>query len=131
MVPTQCARHLCADLSIINLWTNDLGTGVAQTSAIASYQAIITKAKVTGDCILEWPSIAGTAPAYGSDPVRAQWKASLVRLAATNGCAFVDDELLLGGRAVAQANGATADGVHETAWAYDVEAQTLLRYLLQ
>ncbi|KQO13295.1 hypothetical protein ASF09_03330 [Sphingomonas sp. Leaf242] len=129
--PLNALGTYAPDLSVINLWTNDLGTGVTQAAAIASYQAIISKAKLTGDCILEWPSIAGTSPSYGADPVRAQWKASLVTLAATNGCAFVDEEALLGGRAGAQSNGATADGVHETAWAYDVEAQPIVRYLLQ
>ncbi|TCP65680.1 SGNH/GDSL hydrolase family protein [Sphingomonas sp. PP-CE-1G-424] len=129
--PLNALGYYAPDLTIINLWTNNLNTSVPLATSVADVQAIITRAKLTGDCILEWPSIAGTAPAYGSDAVRAQWRASLVTLASTNGCAFVDDEALLGGRAGAVANGATADGVHEAGWAYDVEAQTLLRYLLQ
>lgn len=129
--PLNALGAYAPDLTIINLWTNNLNTAVPLATSVADVQAIITKAKLTGDCIVEWPSIAGTSPAYGADAVRSQWKASLVTLAATNGCAFVDDELLLGGRSGAQASGATADGVHENGWAYDVEAQALMRYLLQ
>ncbi len=86
---------------------------------------------MTGDCILEWPSIEGPSPSYGADATRAQWKSALVTLASSNGCAFQDDEALLGGRAGAVSNGLTADGVHETGPGYDIEAQALQRYTVQ
>ncbi len=118
-------------LTIVNLWTNDLNTSVDIAVAQANMQAIVTKAKVTGDCILEWPSIGGTSPSYGADAVRLQWKAAMANLATVNGCGFVDDELLLGGRAGAVSAALTADGVHEKAEAYDLEGQALSRYFFQ
>jgi hypothetical protein len=129
--PLNALAAYAPDLTIINLWTNNLNTAVPLATSVADIQAIITKAKVTGDCILEWPSIGGTSPSYGADATRAQWKSALVTLASSNGCAFQDDEALLGGRAGAVSNGLTADGVHETGPGYDIEAQTLQRYTAQ
>jgi hypothetical protein len=129
--PINAIGAYAPHLTIFNLWTNDLNTGAPLATAQANMQALITKAKLTGDCILEWPSIGGTSPSYGSDATRATWKATLATLATVNGCGFIDDELLLGGRTGAAAGALTADGVHEKAEAYDIEAQALSRYIFQ
>jgi hypothetical protein len=129
--PANALAAYAPDLTIINLWTNDLNQSVTLPVALANIQTIITKAKVTGDCLLEWPSIGGASPSYGADATRAQWRSALITLAVSNGCAFQDDEALLGGRVGVVSNALTADGVHETGPAYDVEAQTLKRYTEQ
>lgn len=117
-------------LTIVNLGTNDLFQNVPMTTWLGNVRAIATQARASGSVILAWPSIAGVSPSYGADAVRAQWRAALRGLAAELGCLFVDDEALLGGRAAAQANGASADGVHETAWAYDLQASAIVRAIL-
>lgn len=129
--PRSALAAYAPDLTVVNLGTNDLNaTGTTPLGDyLTALQQIVTTAKVSGDCILEWPSIAATT--YGSDAVRASWRDAVAGLAMSNGCGFQDDEALLGGRTTATTMVTTADGIHEQAWAYDIEAQPLLRYVLQ
>ncbi len=120
-------------LTVINLGTNDVygvtDPVVPLDSWLASMQVIVTAARASGDCLIEWPSIISTN--YGDTARRTVWRNSAQNLAVANGCAFQDDEALLGGRDGAAAIGAMPDNIHEYGFAYDIEAQGLLRYLLQ
>lgn len=109
-------------LTFIKLWTNDLNTGVALAAADAALRAIVSKGKLTGSVVLIWPSIGGAAPAYGSDAVRAMWRAKALKIALDLGAVFFDEEAMLGGRAGANASGALPDNVHAAEWAQLLEA---------
>lgn len=108
------------DLTIINLGSNDmLLTGATDVMTWStSMQTIIAKAKQTGDVVLVFPAI-GRNPASSAqsvlvtDTIRAPFRAALMGLAVTNGCAFVDEQAALGGRDLAEARGFFADSLHE------------------
>ena len=124
--PCNALGVYAPDLTLINLGTNDLGNGtVTLGSYLSSLQAIVAQAKASGDCIIEWPSIGGVSPAFGSDATRRDWRDAAHDLAASNGCLFVDEEALLGGRALGATSGAFADAVQETTSAYEMEAAVL------
>ncbi len=80
--------------------------------------------------ILAWPAVGGTSPTGGADAERAQWRTALRALAFEIDALFVDEEALLGGRAVAQASGAFTDSLHGSPWAYDVQAAAIARAIL-
>lgn len=117
-------------LTVINLGTNDLTTGVARATWIANITAIVRQAKISGDVILCWPAVAGVSPSGGSDGDRAVWRAALKQLATDEGCLFVDEEALTGGRAATQSGGWFADSVHENGSAYYRQAAALARVII-
>lgn len=127
LTPLSALGAYAPHLTVVNLGTNDLAQNVPMTTWLTNLRVIIAMAKVTGSVLLTWPAIAGVGTSYGSDAVRAPWIAALRSLAAELGCLFVNEEALLGGRAAAQAAGAMPDGVHEAAWAYDVQASAIAR----
>ena len=98
--------------------------GITETG-VANLRTIVAVAKATGSVLLTWPSVGGAANSFGQDQTRLLWSAALRALASELGCAFVNEEALLGGRTVAQANGAFRDGIHEVDWAYDMEAAAI------
>lgn len=117
-------------LTVVNLGTNDIAQGQTMAAWLANVRLIVTTARASGSVILSWPAIGGISPANGADATRVQWRNALRVLAGELGCLFVDEEALLGGRASAQAAGAFVDGVHETAWAYDMQASAIARAIL-
>jgi hypothetical protein len=125
--PLAALGSYAPHLTVVNLGTNDLAQSVAAGVWIGNIRAIATQARQSGSVILCWPAVGGTTPLFGADPVRAQWRNALRALALELGCLFVDEEALLGGRVAAQAAGGFADAVHETAWAYDLQASAIVR----
>ncbi len=122
--PLNALAYYAPHLTIINLGTNDLAQSVPLETYIANIRALVNAAKTTSSVILCWPAI-GVNATFGDDATRAQWRATLRSLAIELGCGFVDEDKLLGGRIASQAAGAFADTIHERAWAYDVQADTL------
>ena len=120
-------------ITIINAGTNDLAQGVSLASWLTSMQLLITTAKASGDCMVEWPTIASTSiPASGNGdaPTRRAFRVALFNLAVSNGCGYVDDSQTLTDPATALANGAFGDAaLHEAGWAYDAEAAPIARAL--
>ncbi len=112
-------------LTVINLGTNDIAQNVPQATWLANLRTIVAVAKASGSVLLTWPSVGGAANSFGQDQTRLLWSAALRALASELGCAFVNEEALLGGRTAAQANGAFRDGIHEVDWAYDMEAAAI------
>ncbi|HEX7857247.1 MAG TPA: SGNH/GDSL hydrolase family protein [Sphingobium sp.] len=111
---------LAPDLTIINIGSNDmLSTGATDIAAFtASVQATITRAKLSGDVMLLFPAIgrdtgSAVTQVLVSDAQRAPFRTALAALAASNGCAFVDEQALFGGRDMAQSAGLFADSLHE------------------
>ncbi|MFK3891216.1 SGNH/GDSL hydrolase family protein [Sphingomonas sp. NPDC079357] len=128
--PAAALATYAPHLTIVNLGTNDSAQGLAMATWLANLRTIVQQARQSGSVILTWPAIAGVSPAGGSDVNRSQWRAALRAFAFDNGCLFIDDEALLGGRTAAQVSGAFADSLHETAWAYDVQAAAIARAIL-
>jgi lysophospholipase L1-like esterase len=128
--PANALAIYAPHLTVVNLGTNDLGQGVAMATWLAGLRVIIAQAKASGSVILCWPAVGGASPTFGADAVRGEWRSAARALALETGCLFIDEEALLGGRAVAHAGGAFADGVHESAWAYDVQAAAIARAIL-
>ncbi len=128
--PAAALAVYAPHLTVVNLGTNDIAQNLAMATWLANVRAIVQQARASGSVILTWPAVGGSAPTGGPDALRAQWRTALRALAFDNDCLFVDEEALLGGRAVAQASGAFADGLHETAWAYDVQAAAIARAIL-
>lgn len=128
--PAAALASYAPHLTIVNLGTNDIGQGVAMAAWLANVRTIVQQARATGSVMLCWPAIGGAAPTGGADIARAQWRTALRALAADNNCLFVDEEALLGGRGAAAAGGAFTDGIHEAAWAYDVQAAAIVRAIL-
>lgn len=116
-------------LTFVKLGTNDLFTGVTLAAWEANIRAIVATARASGSVVLVWPSIGGVSPAYGADDVRRAWRAVALRIALTTQSMFLDEEVLLGGRAGAAASGALPDGVHAAAWAQLLEAATHYRVI--
>ncbi|KTT73542.1 SGNH/GDSL hydrolase family protein [Sphingomonas endophytica] len=128
--PAAALASYAPHLTVVNLGTNDIAQGLAMGTWLGNLRTIVQQAKMTGSVILTWPAAGGTAPALGADATRAQWRAALRALAFETDCLFVDEEALLGGRAMAQASGALPDNIHEAAWAYDVQAAAIVRAIL-
>lgn len=128
--PVAALASYAPHLTIINLGTNDVAQGVMQATWLANLRTIIGQARASGSVILCWPAIGGAAPVGGADAVRAHWRNGARALAQETGCLFIDEEALLGGRAAAQASGALPDGLHEAAWAYDIQAGAIARAIL-
>lgn len=130
IAPAAALAIYAPHLTIVNLGTNDSAQGVTMVTWLAGVRAIVQQARVSGSVILAWPAVGGASPTGGSDAARASWRSALRAMAFENDCLFVDEEALLGGRAVAQASGAFTDPLHEAPWAYDVQAAAIARAIL-
>jgi lysophospholipase L1-like esterase len=128
--PAAALAVYAPHLTIVNLGTNDIAQNLPMATWLANLRTIVQQARASGSVILAWPAVGGVAPTGGADTLRAQWRTALRALAFDSECLFVDEEALLGGRAVAQASGALPDGLHEAAWAYDVQAAAIARAIL-
>lgn len=129
--PANALATYAPALTVVNLGTNDLVIGdKSLTNYLANMAVIIDKAQISGDAIILWPAVAGSAVTGGTDDVRAAWKAQLRTLAMLKGCVFLDEEAVFGGRAGAVSGGWFADGLHESAAAYLSLATPLTRLLL-
>jgi hypothetical protein len=128
--PGTALASYAPHLTIINFGTNDCAQGVPMATWLANVRTIVQQVRPTGSVILTWPAVGGSSPTGGADATRSLWRAALRAFAFDNGCLFIDDEALLGGRAAALSSGAFADSLHETAWAYDVEAAAIARAIL-
>lgn len=125
------------DLTVINIGSNDMiASGPTDITAFtASVQAVITRAKLSGDVILVFPAIgrdAGSASqaVLVTDEQRAPFRDALVSLAVLSDCVFVDEQMLFGGRDAAQTAGVFADGLHENYWSTITRANNLATLLL-
>lgn len=130
IAPAAALAIYAPHLTVVNLGTNDSAQGVAMVTWLAGVRAIVQQARASGSVILAWPAVGGSSPTGGSDAARASWRSALRALAFENDCLFVDEEALLGGRAVAQASSAFTDPLHEAPWAYDVQAAAIARAIL-
>ncbi|MEH3102730.1 MAG: GDSL-type esterase/lipase family protein [Sphingomonas phyllosphaerae] len=128
--PAAALATYAPHLTIVNLGTNDSAQGLPMATWLANIRTIVQQVRSSGSVILTWPAVGGVSPAAGNDANRSLWRAALRIFAFENGCLFIDEEALLGGRAAALASGAFADSLHETAWAYDVEAAAIARAIL-
>ncbi|HEX7852334.1 MAG TPA: SGNH/GDSL hydrolase family protein [Sphingobium sp.] len=133
----QWLGSLAPDMTIINIGSNDMiVTGPTDITAFTtSVQAVITRAKVSGDAIIVFPAIGRDASSVApgvlvTDAQRVPFRATLVALAAVNDCVFVDEQALFGGRDVAHADGVFVDDLHESYWATVVRANNLASILL-
>lgn len=128
---------LAPDLTIINVGSNDmLAVGATDVAAfMASVQATITRAKLSGDVVLVFPAIGRDAASampgvLVSDMQRAPFRAALAVLAAANGCAFIDEQALFGGRDTAQSAALFVDALHENGSATVMRADNLATLLM-
>lgn len=128
--PATALATYAPHLTVVNLGTNDIAQGQPMATWLANLRTIVQQARPSGSVILTWPAVAGVSPAGGSDANRSQWRNALRAFAFDNGCLFIDEEAQLGGRAAAQTAAAFADSLHETAWAYDVQAAAIARAIL-
>lgn len=128
--PAAALATYAPHLTIVNLGTNDLAQKQPMANWLTNIRTIARQARLTGSVILAWPAVGGTSPTGGGDAERAQWRTALRALAFEIDALFVDEEALLGGRAVAQASGAFTDSLHESPWAYDVQAAAIARAIL-
>lgn len=128
--PASALATYAPHLTVVNIGTNDAAQAVPVTTWLANVRTIVLQAKLSGSVLLCWPSVGGWSPTYGSDTMRATWRAALRQFARDNDCLFIDEEALLGGRVVARTSGAFADSVHEMPWAYDLQAAAIVRAIL-
>ena len=134
---SQRLNWLWPDLTIVNIGSTDMLASAPTdvTAFAASVQAVVKRARASGDCVLVFPAIGRDAGSSAQavlvrDPQRAPFRAAMQALALANGCAFVDEQALLGERDVAQAMGLFADSLHETGAATVMRAHNLATLLL-
>ncbi|MDR6788267.1 hypothetical protein J2Y58_001625 [Sphingomonas sp. BE138] len=128
--PAAALAAYAPHLTVVNLGTNDSQQAVPMATWLAKIRMIVQQARASGSVVLSWPAVAGVSPNGGTDANRAQWRNALRALAFETECLFIDEEALLGGRAAAQASGAFFDALHESPWAYDVQAAAIVRAIL-
>lgn len=109
-------KSYAPDLAFVEIWTNDMGNGVAPATTVTNAQAIIDAVKVSGDVVLVGP------PRYrvqnASQAVQDAMNATIKQLAVANNCPMFNLTEFWPEYNSAVAMGLMFDGLHPTNFGY-------------
>lgn len=127
--PIPALKAMAPVATIVQLYTNDPGSGISTATTIANLQAIWTAAKLSGDCIVLLPTRPGTTKStYAAEMAL---EAPVKAAALAGGCMVVALGERGGDYATASTLGLTDDGVsHESAAGYAAEARAIVDALI-
>ncbi len=116
------------DLTIIDLGINDWTAGTDPTTFAANYQTLITKAQLSGDCILMVPVPSSTSSA--STATQTIYADIIRGLAVTNTCALVDMIYPWGSYTISNGLGYMYDNLHPLPAGYADMARSVYNQLV-
>lgn len=113
--PLNALVTITPNVVFLTLGANDLNQGVAIGTILANLSTIVTALVAAGIAVVLVHEASGSPPTWGTAQNQADLVAGMQLIALAQNIVLMDEDAVLGGFAVANANGDMKDGIHLSA----------------